>query len=173
MKKNWILVPVISLLIAACGTSGDKKTEKIQESAAPETETTEVKTEVLNPKDRAIEILTAYKAIDLEKLAELSSGMIRPYINQMINDKENSQYDGFFDSWRMRAVEKWDGEINDIKYRTLYGQKQALANFTGRDEKEEYAVLVMTFTNDQWLFSDVESFEIEEFDSLPSEPEEE
>lgn len=171
MKKTWILILMISLVVYACGPSGEKKTEETTEPVATEEETTEVKVETMNPKDRAIEILTVYKAIDLEKLAELSSGMVKPYINEMINDKENSQYDGFFDSWRMRAVEKWDGQISEIKYRTLYEQNQALAGFLYLEEEDEMAVLVLAFSNDQWLFRDVEAIDKSEYDELTSEPE--
>ncbi|UCG28333.1 MAG: hypothetical protein JSV24_02945, partial [Bacteroidales bacterium] len=72
MKKVWILNLFLFMVCIACGPSGSEKTEEKTEPVDSEEQADVVQTDIATPEDRAIEILTAYQAIELEKLASLS-----------------------------------------------------------------------------------------------------
>ncbi|MCK5882373.1 MAG: hypothetical protein KAG61_01690 [Bacteriovoracaceae bacterium] len=95
-----------------------------------------------SPKDIATKFLNAYKAKDLSTVKSLSGRVV-----SMTFSQKN------FRSKIIKALEKWDGTIGDIKY--MYGMAGTLNGIIPFGEVNQKTIwaLSLIYTGKKWIFS--------------------
>lgn len=135
MKKLNALSIIIflAIIVSSCGGSGsEKKVRVIKE-----------KTSYAQGEKRAIDILVAYDARDLETLKSYSSGMFK-------NVMDDTFFDGTGMDAYLDAISDWDGEIKEVRYNmqevTFEKTYYAKAYFAD-DAKNEGKIFVVTLAS--------------------------
>jgi hypothetical protein len=114
-----------------------------------------------DPKITATAILQAYKARDIVVLSELSNSRNRLILSEMVRDGErNPRFDSFFSGWRWDGVQKWQGQLNEVRYKQT---RSADVNYLtarvkfGEIGPEEVLVVTMILEDGKWCFEDFHS----------------
>lgn len=114
-----------------------------------------------DPSMTATAILQAYKARDLVALAELSRSLNRDMFSELVRQGESHpRYKSIFSGWRWQAVQAWQGQIDEVRYRQVRNadasRLEARVKF-GEIRPDEYAVVTMIWEDGKWCFEDINS----------------
>jgi hypothetical protein len=105
----------------------------------------------------ATAILEAYKAADFARLAEFCAGdnleMMQEFAEQ---GEDHPRYDSMTEGWRWDAVQAFSGDAGPVRYWHRGEQVEAQVKF-GEIAADEIAVVVLHWTDGQWVFEDVNS----------------
>lgn len=116
-----------------------------------------------NPVAVSEAFLTAFKARDLDTLADLVTRYNRPLFEGIAAEGENHpDYGEVFSGWRGEAADAWDGETLELRY----DDDQAWVRF-GDLSAEETAVLVLS-EEEGWAVTDINSPARAAFDARPA-----
>ncbi len=116
-------------------------------------------------KDTALAILQAYKTRDMVALASLSRELNRDIFSEMVKQGENHpRYNSIFSGWRSQAVQAWQGQIGEVRYRGGSGSETARVKFaeTGPDR---IIVVVLIWENGKWCFEDINTSDRNTFEA--------
>ena len=157
MRKLSALFIIIflSIIVSSCGGSGsEKKVRVIKEKAS-----------YAQGEKRAIDILIAYDARDLETLKSYSSGMFKNVMDETFFDGIDSYLD---------AVSDWDGEIKEVRYsmqEVTFDKTYYAKAYFADDPKHEGSIFVVTLKSkdkETWSMSSngLTGLSKEKFDAL-------
>ncbi len=142
MRKVTLLVTVIVLavFIWSCGGNESKKKVRVIKEKASYNQ----------GEKKAIDILVAYDARDLETLKSYASGMFA----NVMDDTFFDYIDNYLD-----AIKNWDGEIREVRYEmqevTFEKTYYAKAYFADdpKDNKKIYVVTLKSKDMKEWFMS--------------------
>ncbi len=112
-------------------------------------------------------LLTAYRGRDVIALAGLTTQHNREIMAEMAAQGEkHPRYESIFGGWRWQAVQDWDGETVEVRYRHYVGsaidQYEANVNF-GRLTQDELLTVVLIWEDGKWCFEDVNTPAADDF----------
>ena len=113
-------------------------------------------------------VLKAYRNHDMKALCEYTGGpTLRIFEELMRLGSGHPRYRSIFDGWRWAAVTAWDGEIRGTRYRSRK-YPRALVHFHDINEYE-LAVLALEWKGGRWQFTDIQSPDAVEYETLGKE----
>jgi len=114
-----------------------------------------------NAKETAHAILSAYRTRDVIALASLiNTTNRRIFIELAEQGEKHPRYNSVFLGWRWQAVQAWDGNLGETRYRHYVGtarnEYQAKVKF-GELGPDEFLVVTLTWEDGKWSFKDIHS----------------
>ena len=165
IKLRTLMVLLFGLALIGC------QPDATNESAIEEFEAGDVgesSVDVSTQEGIAKVVLRAYGRRDLESLSDFSLAMNREFFAEIAQQGEDHpRYDSIFKGWRFEAVEAWDGEMGETRYRD---ESTAVVKFHEMNESEVAVVVLEKNENGYWRFEDINSPARSEFDSLSTKP---
>ncbi|MCG8587567.1 MAG: hypothetical protein MI757_22905 [Pirellulales bacterium] len=139
-------------------TESEKKSDQESKSPAAPVDRTD-------PASTAKAVLAAYQNKDLGELATLANSGNKGIISELTEQGEqHPRYGSIFGGDRWAAVQKWKGDVKDVRYR---GKNTAAVHFVDGSGESEIFVVMLDWEGDQWCFEDINSPSKADFLELP------
>lgn len=103
-------------------------------------------------------VLEAYRARDLAALAGYGTQDNRTLIAEIAaQGAAHPRYRSLFSGWRWEAVETWDGQLGEVRYRDLRGaiQRTVRADVLFGRSPTEVFVVSLELHEGRWQFEDI------------------